>query len=77
MTYYTLHHKNGSKQTLFCSSKEALINEAFKGNQQLFKKSVQFLQWTNEGICITENIVTGSVQRSVGGADVNPYGWRG
>ena len=77
MTYYTLLHKDGTKETYFCTNKEHLIGEAFNGNKEQFQQSVQFLQWSQDGMNITEDIHTGGVQRTIGGADVNPYGWRG
>ncbi len=77
MTYYTLHNKDGTKQTHFCASKEHLINEIFDGDVSKYKEQVQSMQWTSLGMSITEQADTGSLQRSITGADVNPYGWRG
>lgn len=77
MTYYTVYHKDGSKNTHLSDSKDQLIKELFQGDKTRFKQDVQYLQWTTAGMTIKENVRTGGLERAIVGADVNPYGWRG
>ena len=76
MIRFKVFFKNGKIKTLDAKSRDLLLKNFFDNDEEKLKKEVSKIEWADRKIQVSENVETGELERSIIGADTNPFGWR-
>lgn len=76
MREYQIFYRNGDHAIVECESKTDLICQHFNNDETKFKNEVSRLRCSVQTSHYIEDIGSNKATIEVGGADINPYGWR-
>lgn len=76
MKEYTIIYRNDTSKQVEVADKTDLIKQFFNENEELFKKEVRLLKWSELSMECTLDVDSGKISSEIFSADVNPYGWR-